>query len=246
MALAFGRSSRPRASALGVCTMADTYGVTPEDVGNELISLFPDGFAVSTKPTVDQVAGFITDADAVVTLHVSRAMGETDLLTAATVRLARRYIIDAVKAQVMRILYADERPARRRRGRGAVRDLGHGHARSHRRRAGEDSPSGRAAVEQRAVRDHPEHAGVVSHAHHVPAPVRVRWRGGDRPRGQRDRGADQRSVTLMAGRRPGLPDDRAAGIRHRGAEHARRPGPSSRRARSVSDSCSATARPTRS
>jgi hypothetical protein len=85
--------------------MADTYGVTPEDVGDELISLFPDGFAVSTKPTVDQVAGFITDADAVVTLHVSRAMGETELLTAATVRLARRYIIDAVKAQVMRIVW---------------------------------------------------------------------------------------------------------------------------------------------
>jgi hypothetical protein len=90
--------------------MADTYGVTPEDVGDELISLFPDGFAVSTKPTVDQVAGFITDADAVVTLHVSRAMGETDLLTAATVRLARRYIIDAVKAQVMRIVHAMNDP----------------------------------------------------------------------------------------------------------------------------------------
>jgi hypothetical protein len=128
--------------------MADTYGVTPEDVGDELPSLFPDGFAVSTKPTVDQVAGFITDADAVVTLHVSRAMGETDLLTAATVRLARRYIIDAVKAQVMRILLRDERSARRRRGRGAVRDAGHGHARSDRCRAGEDGAGGGAAVQR--------------------------------------------------------------------------------------------------
>jgi hypothetical protein len=90
--------------------MADTYGVTPEDVGNELPSLFPDGFAASTKPTLDQVAGFITDADSVVTLHISRAIGETDLLTATSVRLARRYIIDAVKAQVMRILYAMNDP----------------------------------------------------------------------------------------------------------------------------------------
>lgn len=90
--------------------MADTYGVIPEDIAAELPGLFRDGFAVSTTPTVDQVAGFISDADVVVALAVARMVTAEPTLAAAAAPLARRYIKNKVKAEVMRIVWTGNAP----------------------------------------------------------------------------------------------------------------------------------------
>lgn len=86
--------------------MADTYGVVPADIAAELPGLFPGGFTVSTKPTSAQVKALITTADTIVTLQVQDVTGGAPASTDRAADLAKRYIIDWVKAQIIRIVYA--------------------------------------------------------------------------------------------------------------------------------------------
>jgi hypothetical protein len=90
--------------------MADTYGVTAQSIADELSNLMPDGFGVGTKPSQGTVEGFISDADAIVTLHVARATGVTPSPADESARLARRYIIDATKAEVIGVVYLGNDP----------------------------------------------------------------------------------------------------------------------------------------
>lgn len=88
----------------------DTYGVTPADVAAELPGLFPGGFTVATKPTLAQVTSMITTADTVVGLRVLDITGTNPAAEDKAAVLAKRYIIDWVKAQVLRIVYTGNDP----------------------------------------------------------------------------------------------------------------------------------------
>ena len=90
--------------------MADTYGVVHADVAAELPGIFPGGFTVGTKPTAAAVTSLITTADALITLKVIDVTGTTPDDTDRAAVLAKRYIIDWVKAQVVRIVYAGNDP----------------------------------------------------------------------------------------------------------------------------------------
>src|SRR4051812_27297037 len=90
--------------------MADTYGVVAADVATELGRLFPGGFAVSTAPTLAQVTSFITTADVVITLRVKDSTGVVPEAADAAAPLAKRYIIEWVKGQVMRVVYTGNDP----------------------------------------------------------------------------------------------------------------------------------------
>lgn len=91
--------------------MADTYGVTPADVAAELPGLFPGGFSVSTTPTLAQVTSAISVADTIITLHVQNAAGQAPSIADRASPVAVRFIIDWVKAQVIRVVYAGNDPA---------------------------------------------------------------------------------------------------------------------------------------
>lgn len=90
--------------------MADTYGVVHGDIAAELPGLFPSGFSGATKPTAAQVTSFITTADTVVGLRVQDSTGTTPDVTDRAAALAQRYIIEATKAQVMRVVYTGNDP----------------------------------------------------------------------------------------------------------------------------------------
>ena len=90
--------------------MPDTYAVKPADVAAELPGLFKDGFSQVSKPTLQGVVGFISDADALVTLHLTKALGTSPTANDDNARLAVRYIIDRVIAQVLRIVYTGNDP----------------------------------------------------------------------------------------------------------------------------------------
>jgi hypothetical protein len=90
--------------------MPDTYAVKPADVAAELPGLFKDGFSQVSKPTQQQVASFISDADAIVTLHLTTALGTAPTATDPNARLAVRYILDRVKAEVLRLVYTGNDP----------------------------------------------------------------------------------------------------------------------------------------
>lgn len=91
--------------------MADTYGVTPAEIAEQLPRLFANGFGVGTKPSATAVASFISDADTKVTLTLTVATGVTPTPGDAVARLARRYIIDAVVGRVLRLVYTGNDPA---------------------------------------------------------------------------------------------------------------------------------------
>lgn len=90
--------------------MADTYGVLAEDVAKEIPGIIREGFSQASKPTLDQVTGFISDADTIVTLHMQRATGVTPTVSDENARLARRYVVDFALARVMRVVYAANDP----------------------------------------------------------------------------------------------------------------------------------------
>lgn len=90
--------------------MPNTYAVTPEDVAAELRGVFKDGFSQVSNPKLDQVVSFIADADAIVTLHLTSALGTAPTPSDANARLAVRYILDAVKAQVIRVVFTGNAP----------------------------------------------------------------------------------------------------------------------------------------
>ncbi|HVX39610.1 MAG TPA: hypothetical protein VHB25_08555 [Gemmatimonadaceae bacterium] len=89
----------------------DTYGVVAADVAAELPGLFPGGFTVSTVPTLAQVTSAIATADTIVTLHVQNAAGQAPSIQDRAAPVAKRFIVDWVKAQVIRIVYAAQDPA---------------------------------------------------------------------------------------------------------------------------------------
>jgi hypothetical protein len=90
--------------------VADTYGVTPEEVASELRGLFPTGFDVDTVPTEAQVTAWISVADSIVTLHVIDETGQVPALTDAAASLVKTYIKEWVKAQVVRTVYVGNDP----------------------------------------------------------------------------------------------------------------------------------------
>lgn len=92
--------------------MADTYGVAPSDVAAELKGLFPTGFSGSTNPTDTMVEGWISTADIIVQLRVADITGASPSSSDKAAVLARRYIIDWTKEQVLRTVYAGNDPDR--------------------------------------------------------------------------------------------------------------------------------------
>lgn len=90
--------------------MADLYGVVPDDVASELRGIFPQGFDVDTVPTEAQVIAWISVADIVVQLKVIDITGGIPALTDAAAPLAKIYIKEWVKYQVVRTVYAGQDP----------------------------------------------------------------------------------------------------------------------------------------
>lgn len=91
--------------------MADTYGVTADDIANELPGAFPSGISVATRPSSRQVESLISDADLAVSIAVENASGMAPASSDRLARLARRVVIEKVKAQVLRIIYTSNDPA---------------------------------------------------------------------------------------------------------------------------------------
>lgn len=90
--------------------MADTYGVTLDDVQGEVKSLFPTGFGVSSSPEAGVVTSWITAHDVYVTLQVERSAGVSAAASDKAAPLARRYVIVATVADVVRAAYAGRDP----------------------------------------------------------------------------------------------------------------------------------------
>ena len=85
--------------------MADTYGVAPADVSGELPGLFPGGFTAGTIPTFAQVTTWVSVADLRVTIAVQDVAAQLPLASDRVAPLAKRVIIERVKAQVLRVVY---------------------------------------------------------------------------------------------------------------------------------------------
>ena len=90
--------------------MADLYGVVPEDVRTELRGLFPAAFDTTTNPTLAQVTAWITVADTVVQLKIVDITGGIPALTDAAAPIAKAYIKEWVKLQVIRAVYVGQDP----------------------------------------------------------------------------------------------------------------------------------------
>lgn len=90
--------------------MPDIYGVLPADVAKELPGMFPGGFTTTTKPTSTDVVGFITTADALVAARIARVTGAPASGAGSTAIFAKRYIVDTVKAAVIRVVYTGNNP----------------------------------------------------------------------------------------------------------------------------------------
>lgn len=90
--------------------MPDTYGVVAADVAAELPGIYPGGFVANTKPTLAQVTSAITTADTIIALHVQNVVGQPPQVTDVSAPIAKRFIIEWVKAQVIRIAYAGQDP----------------------------------------------------------------------------------------------------------------------------------------
>lgn len=90
--------------------MPDVYGVTPADIAAELPGLFPGGFTAATKPTLLQVTAFIITADTIISMKVQDITGAVPAADDKAAVLAKRYIVEWVKAQVIRVVYAGNDP----------------------------------------------------------------------------------------------------------------------------------------
>lgn len=91
--------------------MADVYGVTPTDIAGELPAIFVGSSPASSTLTPTQLADFITQADLSITIAILNASGAEPSSSDRVAPLAKRYIIDRVKAQVIRIVYTGNAPA---------------------------------------------------------------------------------------------------------------------------------------
>ena len=92
--------------------MPDLYGVVPGDVAAELKGLFPGGFTGTTNPTTAMVTGWISTADTIAQLRVADITGTTPAATDRAAVLAKRFIIEWTKEQVIRTVYAGNDPAK--------------------------------------------------------------------------------------------------------------------------------------
>lgn len=90
--------------------MPSIYGVTPADIAAELPGLFPGGFSAATKPSAATVQLWIDAADATAQLHVQQTSGDPAAASATAAAIAKRYIIDWTKANVLRAVYTGNDP----------------------------------------------------------------------------------------------------------------------------------------
>lgn len=90
--------------------MPDVYGVLPDDVAAELRGLFPSGFDVDTNPTEAMVIGWISTADQIVSLRIVDITGGVPVVTDAAAPLAKTFIKEWVKTQVIRAVYVGQDP----------------------------------------------------------------------------------------------------------------------------------------
>ena len=91
--------------------MADTYSVIPSEIASELPALFPGGFSSTSTPSDEAVTSLISTADAIVSFRIDESVGLADDPAAEpNAVLARRFIIDWVKARVIRIVYTGRDP----------------------------------------------------------------------------------------------------------------------------------------
>lgn len=90
--------------------MADVYGVTPADIASELKGLYPQGFSGTTVPTYDQVVAWISVADSIVRLQLVDETGSEPAASDAAAPLAKVYIKEWVKSQVVRAAYIGNDP----------------------------------------------------------------------------------------------------------------------------------------
>lgn len=90
--------------------MADTYGVVHADISAELPGYFLGGFTGTTLPSADQVTNAIATADTMITLVVQDFVGTPPSITDKAAGLAKRYIIEWVKAWVIRVALAGRNP----------------------------------------------------------------------------------------------------------------------------------------
>jgi predicted aspartyl protease len=91
--------------------VANTYTVSPADVAAELPGLYPGGFSATSVPTTAQVQALIDTADLIVTLQIKDSVGLDPSNTDRAAPIAKRFIIETVKAQVLRIIYVGKDPA---------------------------------------------------------------------------------------------------------------------------------------
>lgn len=89
--------------------MPDIYGVLAADIAAELPGYFPGGFTSLTRPSDEQVINEITTADTIIGLLVQDATGTEPLVTDRAAPLAKRYIINSVKAWALRVALAGRR-----------------------------------------------------------------------------------------------------------------------------------------
>jgi hypothetical protein len=92
--------------------MADVYGVTPDDIAEQLPALFPDGFSATTRVTEATVLSFIATADVMAQMLVRQSTGAEGDPSDAAAPIVREWIIQSVLAKVMRAVYAGADPAR--------------------------------------------------------------------------------------------------------------------------------------
>lgn len=96
--------------------MPGLYGVSAADIAAEMPALFPvtvanpNGFGATTKPSEAKVNEWITAADVIAQLRVEASSGAPADPAAKAAPLAKQYIREYVKAQVIRTVYAGQDP----------------------------------------------------------------------------------------------------------------------------------------
>lgn len=91
--------------------MPNTYDVAPADIAAELPGLYSSGFSATTVPTSAQVQALIDEADTIVTLRITDDVGTSPALSDKAAKIAKRFIINYVKGQVLLLLYVGKDPA---------------------------------------------------------------------------------------------------------------------------------------
>jgi len=92
--------------------VADIYGVAPQNVASELPGLFPGGFLTTSVPSAATVVNWISTADTIVSLYVTDITGVSPAASDKAAILAKRYIIEWTKGQVIRTVYTGNDVAR--------------------------------------------------------------------------------------------------------------------------------------